>query len=68
MLVTISTSRDNEEFVKTALLNAGLPVNFEQKKKPEEPLKFSIPANIVSLSVLLHVVETSPEAFNENST
>jgi hypothetical protein len=50
--------------VKTALFNAGLPVIVEQKKKPEDPLKFSVPANVVSLSVLLHVVETSPEAFN----
>jgi hypothetical protein len=64
MFVTISTSMDNEEFVRTALLNAGVSVIVEQKKKSEDPLKFSVPANVVSLSVLLHVVETNPEAFN----
>lgn len=63
MSVTISASKENKEILKTAFLNAGIPINVEPPKKPEDPLKFSILSHITSLSILLHVIENNPESY-----
>jgi hypothetical protein len=61
MFVSIKTTTEHEEFLKTALLNAGMPIKVDERKRTDAPLKLTMPANISSLSVLLHVMESIPE-------
>lgn len=66
--IIVTTSEENERFLTTALQNTGVLIGVDQKRKLGEPLKLTISGNILSLSLLLHVIESNPAAFTGQVT